>query len=198
MAPNILVLDLETKSIFSDHADRRCDALGVSVVGTYCYQRDQYRVYEEAEIPELEQRLTERPLVVGFNIKRFDFLVLKPYLHFDPLTLPMLDILEILHKALGHRVSLESVAQATLGSGKSGSGLDAVDYYRRGEIAKLKQYCQDDVRVTKTIYEYGAEHGELFYTSKFGNTRGRCPVSWQLTHPETTTASETATQCSLF
>lgn len=198
MAENILVLDLETKSLFGDHAERRPEALGISVVGTYCYRSGQYRVYDEAEIPELEQRLTERPLVVGFNIKRFDMLVLKPYLHFDPQTLPMLDILDILHKALGHRVSLESVAQATLGTGKSGSGIDAVAYYRNGEIEKLKRYCQDDVAVTRQIYEYGATHGELFYTSKFGNTKGRCPVSWQLTHPEAATHSDTATQCSLF
>ncbi len=180
---NILVLDLETKTIFDDHANRRPEALGVSVVGTYCYRLDNYRVYDESEISILEQRLAEKPLIVGFNIRRFDMPALKPYLHFDPASLPMCDMLEIIHKELGHRVSLESVAHATLGSGKSGSGLDAVEYYRTGQMDKLRRYCIDDVKVTRQIYEYGAEHGELFYTSKFGRGRGRVKVSWQIRHP---------------
>lgn len=184
MSKNIVVLDLETKSIFNDHADRRPEVLGISVVGTYCYATDTYRIYDEAEIPQLEQRLSEKPLVVGFNIRRFDLPVLRPYLHFDPATLPMCDILEILHKALGHRVSLESVAQATLGTGKSGDGLEAVALYRRGELEKLRQYCRDDVQITKAIFEYGATHGEVFYTSKFDRHKCRVSVAWRVEHPD--------------
>lgn len=196
MRDNILVLDLETKSIFGDHVDRKPEALGVSLVGTYCYRTDQYIAYEEREIPELERRLGDRPLIVGFNIRRFDMPVLKPYLHFDPSNLPMLDIMEEMQNVLGHRVSLESVAQATLGEGKSGSGLDAVEYYRRGEIDKLKKYCLDDVKVTRRVYEYGAEHQELFFTSKYGGGKGRAAVAWRVTHPEAD--SPAAAQVSLF
>lgn len=185
MSKNILVLDLETKSIFDDHPSRKPEALGVSVVGTYCYATDTYRVYDESEILLLEQRLGDKPYLVGFNIRRFDMPVLRPYLHFDPSSLPMCDMLEILHKLLGHRVSLESVAQATLGTGKSGTGLDAVDFYRRGEMDKLRQYCLDDIRVTKDIFEYGAQHGEVFYTSKFDRSKKcRAAVEWRVEHPQ--------------
>ncbi len=195
MGENILVLDLETKSLFEDHAERRPEVLGVSVVGTYCYRSDTYRVYDEKEIGALEERLSDKPLVVGFNIRRFDMPVLRPYLHFDPAILPMLDILEILHNQLGHRVSLQSVAEATLGAGKSGSGLDAVAYYRAGDFDSLRRYCEDDVKVTRAVYEYGAAHGELFFTSKFGNGKRRAPVTWKIVHP----ASENTTeQFSLF
>lgn len=196
MRKNILVLDLETKSIFDDHADRKPEALGVSVVGTYCYRTGASRIYEEHEIPQLEQRLSEKPLVVGFNIRRFDFPVLRPYLRFDPTTLPMCDMLEVIHTQLGRRVSLESVAQATLGSGKSGTGLDAVDFYRRGEIEKLKKYCLDDVQVTKKVFEYGAQHGEIFYLSKFDRSKCRVPVEWRMEHPEAEATG--ATQMGLF
>lgn len=184
MGCNILVLDLETKSIFSDHADRKPESLGVSVVGTYCYKTDRYHAYLEEEFPLLEQRLAEKPLVVGFNIRKFDFPVLRPHLRFNPDNLPMLDMLEIIHDSLGHRLSLETVAQATLGTGKSGSGLDAVAYYRKGEWDKLKQYCLDDIKVTRAIFEHGAQHGELFYTSKFGGGKARLPVSWKVEHPD--------------
>lgn len=196
MPKNILVLDLETQTIFSDHADRKPGSLGISVVGAYCYRTGEYRVYEEREIPVLAHRLADKPLVVGFNIRRFDMPVLAPYLPFDPLQLPMVDMLEQLHTILGHRVSLESVAVATLGHGKSGSGLDAVEYYRKGEMAKLKQYCLDDVRVTREIFEYGAAHGEVFYTAKFGSAKGRAAVTWQVEHPEETGAQ--AAQMGLF
>lgn len=196
MGENILILDLETKSVFGDHADRRPGALGVSVVGTYCYKTDTYRCYPEVEIPALELRLTERPLVVGFNIRRFDFPVLKPYLHFDASTLPMCDMLEIIHKLLGHRVSLESVAQATLGTGKSGDGLDAVRYYQQGEMEKLIQYCMDDIKVTKAVYEYGVAHGEVFYLKKFDKAKARVPVAWELKHPEA--EGEASAQMGLF
>ena len=196
MAENILVLDLETKSLFSDHADRRCESLGISVVGTYCYRAGEYRIYEEGELGELAHRLADKPLVVGFNIRRFDMPVLKPYLKFDPLALPMCDILEVIHQTLGHRVSLESVAQATLGTGKSGSGLDAVEYFRNGEMEKLKKYCIDDVKVTKDVYEYGAKHSELFYTRKFDKSKGRVPVAWEVKHPDA--SGDEAVQMGLF
>lgn len=199
MGPNILVLDLETQSLFSDHADRKPESLGISVIGTYCYRTDQYRIYDESEIPALEQRLMEKPLVVGFNIRRFDMPVLKPYLHFDPATLQMLDILEILHTTLGHRVSLDSVAQATLGAGKSGDGLDAVAFYRAGAMDKLKQYCLDDIKVTRSVYEYGAAHSELFFTSKFGGGKKRVPVAWAIVHPDDAKVSAgEAVQMGLF
>lgn len=197
MAPNIVVLDIETQKIFQEvGGGRNLEALGVSVVGVYCYRSNEYQIFEEKELPALEQRLSDRPLVVGFNIRRFDLPVLKPYFHFDPQTLPLCDMLEDMHKILGHRVSLESVAQATLGTGKSGSGLDAIEYYRRGEIDKLKKYCLDDVRVTRQVFEYGVEHAEVFYTSKFGPGKGRCPVAWQMRHPEEGT--DAAKQTTLF
>lgn len=196
MGKNILVLDLETKTIFSDHAERKPENLGVSVVGTYDYKTDKYRCFREEEMAELEERLAEKPLIVGFNIRRFDMPALKPSLHFDPGVLPMCDMLEIIHQKLGHRVSLESVAQATLGTGKSGSGLDAVEYFRKGEWDKLIKYCLDDVKVTRQVFEYGAQHSEIFYTSKFGNSKGRCPVEWKVEHPDEGT--QAAAQMGLF
>ncbi|MBI2346184.1 MAG: ribonuclease H-like domain-containing protein [Deltaproteobacteria bacterium] len=122
MGPNIVVLDLETQKIFQEvGGGRNLEALGVSVCGIYSYRTGEYQIFEEAELGTLEHLLSERPFVVGFNIRRFDLPILKPYFHFDPLSLPMCDILEDMHKLLGHRVSLESVAQATLGTGKSTS-----------------------------------------------------------------------------
>ncbi len=195
MAPNIIVLDIETQKAFNEVGGfRNLEALKVSLVGTYLYKTNEYRCFLEAEIGELEKLLMEKPLVVGFNTRRFDFAVLKPYLKFNPDTLPQLDVMEEMTKVLGHRVSLDSVAQATLGAKKFGDGLDAIRYFREGEVEKLKKYCLEDVRITRELYEYGAKNKELFYTSKYGNTRKSCAIQWEL--PKT--GEDSSEQISLF
>lgn len=185
MSKNIVVLDLETKSMFDDVGGRKnLEALGISLAGIYIYKTNEYRVFREDSLSKLEELLSERPLVVGFNIRRFDMPILKPYLHFDPFILPILDIMEEIVKVTSHRVSLESVAQATLGKGKVGTGLDAIRYYQNGEMEKLERYCLEDVKLTKEIYEYGAKNHELFFLSKFGRTKTRVPVNWEIKHPD--------------
>lgn len=194
MGQNIIVLDLETKYAFDEVKDRRPESLGITVVGVYLYQENKYLIYTEDEIGKLEQLLTKKPLLVGFNIRKFDIPVLKPYLKINPDQLPVLDIMEEFVKKLGHRVSLDSVAQATLNTGKSGHGLDAIKYYKNGEWEKLKKYCLDDVRLTKELFEYGAKNKELFYLTKFDRAKARVPMEWEIKHP----LEETAAQYSLL
>jgi DEAD/DEAH box helicase domain-containing protein len=88
-------------------------------------------------------------------------------MNFDLAKIPHLDILEEIDKALGHRIKLDDVAQATLGSGKSGDGLKAVQYWRTGRMEELKKYCLDDVKITKQIYEYALKNGKLLYRDFF-------------------------------
>lgn len=194
MKPNIVVLDLETKYTFDEVGGRRPEDLGVTVIGTYIYQEDVYRIYREDAVARLEELLSKKPLLVGFNIRKFDLVVLKPYLRINADKLPVLDILEELVKVLGHRVSLDSVAKATLGIGKSGNGLDAIRYYNEGEWDKLEKYCLDDVRITRELFEYGAENGEIYYLTKFDRIKARAPVSWRIEHP----GSEADAQYSLL
>jgi len=171
-----LVLDLETQREFAEVEGRRTDLLGVSVVGIYRYEANQYEAYLEAELPQLARLLQEAELVVGFNINRFDLPVLAPYMPFPVTTIPTLDILDEIVKALGHRVSLDSVGQATLGRGKTGSGLDALRWFKEGKFEEIKKYCLEDVRLTKDVYEYGKQHGKLFATSRFGAEKITIPV----------------------
>jgi DEAD/DEAH box helicase domain-containing protein len=175
-----VVLDLETQKIFDEIGGRNPADLGVSVVGVYFYENDEYVCFEETRIPELERRLADTSRVIGFNIRRFDFPVLQPYLkHIDLGQMPLCDIMDDLEKTLGHRVSLQSVASATLGVGKSGSGLDAIHYYRSGEMEKLKKYCLDDVRLTKEVYEFGKKNRVVYYLSKDGTNRLTARVAWK-------------------
>ena len=175
---NRIVLDLETQKTFQEIGGRQVHLLKISVVGVYSYAEDKYMTFEEKEIYDLEEILKSVELVIGFNIKRFDFLVLEPYLSIPARKLPALDIMEEITRIAGHRVSLDSVAQATLGMKKSGSGLEAVRLFREGKMEVLKRYCLDDVRITRKVYEYGQKHGELSFASRYGSGQYSVPVDW--------------------
>jgi len=173
-----LVLDLETQREFNEVEGRRHELLGVSLVGIYRYSDDRYEAYLESELAKLAPILQQAELVIGFNIKRFDLPVLSPYLSFSTSTISSLDILDDVVKHLGHRVSLESLAQATLGRGKTASGLDALRWFKEGRFDLIKQYCLEDVRLTKDLYDYGREHGRLYASNRYGPDKLQIPVFW--------------------
>jgi len=171
-----LVLDLETQRDFSEVEGRKQELLGVSVVGIYRYSLDCYEAYLESELATLAPILQQAELVIGFNIHRFDLPVLSPYLTFPVSTIPVLDLLDEVVKNLGHRVSLESLAQATLGRGKTASGLDALRWFKEGKFELIKQYCLEDVKLTKELYEFGKQYGKLYASSRYGQDKLEIPV----------------------
>lgn len=173
MSENIIVYDLETKKTFDEVGGRgnfdqaNHHLLEVSFLGLYSYSQGKYFGFKEDELPILEKIfIAEKPLLIGFNSISFDNRVLQPYFkHCKISDLPQLDILAEIYKVLGFRIKLDNVAKATLGMGKSGSGLDAIKYFRTGNMEALAKYCMDDVRITKDVYEYGLNHGLLWYPS---------------------------------
>lgn len=180
---NQIVFDLETKHSFEE-VGRNPGALGISVLGAYFYETDRYETFEESRLGEFEAKLARCTRVIGFNIRRFDLPVLKPYLkQVNPASIPLLDIMEELEKILGHRVSLKSVSQATLGHTKTGSGLEAIQLYREGKWDKLRSYCLDDVRLTREIYEHGRLTGEVSFTSRDGSRTIPVKVTWRDPEP---------------
>jgi len=185
---DIIVLDLETQKSFDEVGGRdHLHKLLVSVVGIYSYEKDQLITYAEKELFHLFPILEEARLIIGFNIKRFDYKVLESYHHRPFTQLPTLDILEEVVKVLGHRLRLETLAQATLGRGKTGTGLDAIRYFQQGEVEKLKAYCLEDVKVTRDLYEYGKLHKKLLYYDRMGEKVLTFPVQWEDPSPRQAT-----------
>lgn len=176
---NEIVLDLETKSAPSGWEGRDLGSLGVSVVGIWSSADSSFRVFREQEIaPTLGPILQNADRIIGFFVNRFDLPVLQPYLNFSVGELPVLDIFDDVTSKLGHRVSLSSLAKATLGEGKSNRGLDAVAWYREGNWAKLEEYCLNDVRLTRDLYHHGRERGHLLFESFVDGKTVAVPVSW--------------------
>lgn len=159
-----VVLDLETQYSFREK-DNDPQKLKVSVVGIYDYSNDSFKAFFEDELSQLWPILENASLIIGFNIKKFDLQVLAPYYVGDVRQFPVLDLLDEIKESLGKRISLGELAKATLGEGKSGHGLLAIDFYRQGELEKLKKYCLDDVRLTRDLYEFGKKEGRVFFPS---------------------------------
>jgi DEAD/DEAH box helicase domain-containing protein len=179
MTDRRLVLDLETKKTFDDVGGRNhLDKLGISVVGVYDYATDRYTTFVESEFGRLQNLLIDASLIIGFNHVWFDMPVLQPYLSVDVKKLPCFDIMLDLQEKLGHRVGLDSVASATLGIGKTASGLDAIRFYNEGRWDELKSYCLNDVKVTKEVFDHGIKNKKISYTSKFGQQKKELKVDW--------------------
>ena len=167
-----IVFDIETQNSFADVGGYNIKALKISVIGVYFYETDTYEAFAVDELNKLWPRLEQTDRLIGFNSKHFDIPVMNNYYPGDLSVLPHLDIMEEVVKTLGHRLKLESIAQATLGYGKSGSGLMAVEYWKQGQMDELKDYCLQDVKVTKEVYEYGLKHGALAYPDFGGDRKG--------------------------
>lgn len=176
--PRIVTLDIETQRGFHEVDRKKLHLLKVSVACIHDSATDSYHAYEERELSRLEEVLKQADLIVGFNIREFDMEVLAPYLATPVKSLPVFDLLEEIERVRGHRVSLQSVAQATLQSSKSGSGWDAIKLYREGRMEELKKYCFDDVRITKDVYEYGCKHGKISFVSNRDYGTHDVPVDW--------------------
>lgn len=173
-----LVLDIETQNSFKDIGGKsNLKALKISVAGAYWYENNKFLTFMENELNELEKLIQQAELVIGFNLIGFDYLILENYLkntNFN--SIKTLDIMDTLQKYLGYKVKLESVAQASLNTGKSGDGLGAIRMWRKGQIKDLKKYCLQDVEITKNIYEYGVRNKNIKFKSLWESYD--VPVQW--------------------
>lgn len=190
---NKIVLDLETQKSFEEVGGfGRNHLLKISVVGIYSYPLGKYLTFTEDQLHKLGEMLAEADLIIGFNIINFDFQVLQPYITQKLSEIPALDILTEVEKLIGHRVKLDNLAQMTLGTGKSGDGLQALKYYKLGQMEELKKYCLDDVRITKDLYEYVLKYGKLLYKDIYETKE------IQIKFPEPVVRKPVARQISLF
>ncbi len=167
-----IVFDIETKNTFEDVGGYKPAELEISLIGVYFYETDEYTTFLEDELCKLWPRLEHSDRIIGYNIKHFDIPVMNRYYPGDLMRLPMLDIMEEVVRSLGHRIKLDSIAASTLGYGKTGTGLQAVEYWKQGKIDELRDYCLQDVKVTKEVYEYGLKHGAVAYDDFSGERRG--------------------------
>ena len=179
-SPKTLVFDLETKRLADEVGGwNHIDRMGLSAAVTYHVEDDHWSLFKEEDVVSLLDELVSASKVIGFNVVRFDYTVLRPYgLSVDrSLVEKTADMLADISLALGFRVSLNHVAEATLGESKSANGLAAVEWYKKGEIDKVLAYCKQDVWVTYRLWKHGRDHSHIFRRDRSGSKR-KIPVSW--------------------
>ncbi|RUM33563.1 MAG: DEAD/DEAH box helicase [Desulfobulbus sp.] len=175
---NYGVFDVETQLSAQEVGGwHRADKMRISVAVLYTSRDDAFESFTEDRIHQLIDRLFELNIVVGFNNKRFDNKVLSAYTRRRLSTLPSLDILEEIANQLGYRLSLDRLAEHTLGVKKSADGLQALKWFKQGQIEKIARYCTKDVQITHDIFLHGLHNRHLLFRNKAGRIV-RLPVNF--------------------
>ena len=178
--PAVGLFDIETQRLADEVGGwGNVHLMRLAVAVLYDNRSDIYESFTEERVESLIERLQNFDLVVGFNIKRFDYRVLGAYTALDFRALPTFDILEDIHRRLGFRLSLGHLAEQTLGKAKIADGIQAVRWFREGNLDAVTDYCKEDVAITKELFEFGLSHGYLLYRTRAGQAV-RLPVDWNM------------------
>jgi hypothetical protein len=155
-----LLPDLKYCAGWSDYS-----AMGISAAVTYDTYRQEYRIFDEFMIEELEKTLTRAEMVCGFNIVNFDNNLLKA----NSINIPeakTYDILREIARAAGtpnnyKGLGLNAVCESNFGTSKTGTGENAPMLYQFNRFGELFDYCLADVKLTKQILDQILACGHL-------------------------------------
>jgi len=179
-APRVLFLDIETQRSASEVGGwHNAHLMRVAVAVVYDALRERFESFREAEVARLLARLAEADLVVGFNIRQFDYRVLRGYTDENLARLPTFDMLEAVHRRLGFRLPLGHLAQETLGVAKSADGAQSLAWWREGRIAEIEAYCRRDVALLRDLLRHAEARGYLCFRTR-GGERVRLPAPWRV------------------
>jgi DEAD/DEAH box helicase domain-containing protein len=176
---NIVYFDLETQNLFEDVGGRDTSKLRLACGVTWSTERNDFAVYWERDAAALIAELKSADRVIGFNIINFDYQVLRPYAPNENFrALRSTDLLLDIYRMLNFRLSLDTIAKATLGTTKTADGIMSVQWFRNGELEKVAEYCKADVDITRRVYEFGRDNGFVHYYSKLGS-KLKVVVNWK-------------------
>lgn len=174
----ILTFDIETEGTFLGNGD--FSNLEITVVGVHDSETNTYSSYLKSELPKLWPLLESADLLVGYNSEHFDIPILNKYYSGDLSKIKSVDLLKEVKSVIGRRLKLDNLAQSTLNKKKSGNGLQAQKWWQEGQVEKVREYCLDDVRITRELYAYAKEHGVLKYMDFDGPREVRLNTStWE-------------------
>ncbi|MBI2474642.1 MAG: ribonuclease H-like domain-containing protein [Candidatus Taylorbacteria bacterium] len=158
-----IVFDIETKNFFDETGSNDPASLDIAVVCIHDSMTDAYTSYFEKDLGKLWPLLEKTDILIGFNSDHFDIPLLDKYYSGDLTKIKSVDILKEVKKSLGRRIKLDTLAEATLGRKKTADGLLAARWWKDGLHEKVRDYCIEDVRITKDIYDYAMKNGHLKY-----------------------------------
>lgn len=171
----IVVVDVETQKSADDVGGWKnipdmlvsCAVAFVSLDGGKQWE---VRTYLEDQVVDLLKVLAQANVIISYNGETFDRKVLGHYVedllsedeqenYADRWEDRSLDLCRRVQKAGGKMVGLNDVAACTLGSEKTGDGLEAIELYAEGRFDELVAYCRQDVQLTKDLWVFAYRYG---------------------------------------
>lgn len=139
---------------------------------------DGFRRWEERDAAQLIRYLSGFPKIFSFNGDGFDSRVLSMYGNVARIRAQSFDLLTDLKRRLGHRLSLESLAQASLNVGKTADGLQSLQWWKEGKIDLIAEYCRQDVQVLVDLVVFARQKGFVCYSEKMTGEIRSVKVVW--------------------
>lgn len=174
--PRLVCFDLETQRSAGEVGGwHNAQLMRVALACTWDSLDRCFRSYREAQVDDLLRELSEADLVIGFNVLRFDYQVLRGYTDQPLDRLPTFDLLEEIRARLGFRISLGHLAEETLGVSKSADGLQSLQWWKEGRIEEIERYCRQDVALLRDLFDHACQQGHLIFKTKRGE-RVRAPL----------------------
>ncbi len=158
-----ITFDIETQNFFQDVGSNDPADLDISVVCIHDSETDQYTGFLQKDFNKLWPIIEAADMLITWNGDHFDIPLLNKYYPGDLTKIKSMDLMKEVQKVLGRRLKLDTVGEATLNRNKSGHGMEAVEWWRNGEIDKLMKYCIDDVKLTKELYDFAILNKHLKY-----------------------------------
>jgi DEAD/DEAH box helicase domain-containing protein len=179
---NIIVLDLEIVCPPETVPGgwENLAGLGLSLGAWWDYQTSRIVWFDRQNLAESIGQLLDRlPLLVTFNGRRFDLALMQavwmdadrlPFDHpevraWEALCAAGCDLLQAVWAAerQGGRVmrgvnSLDALCAANGLGAKTGTGAEAPRWWAEGQVARVANYCQHDVYLTRDLLEYALAH----------------------------------------
>ena len=201
---SITVIALETPRIASDPADswiNKCskcgqigsnrksngmviegnwdniEQLGLGVIAAIDSRHKDLKIYTEVTVETLlSERFPARDLIIGYNVRAFEYPILKPYSRYDLQRLPTFDMfaelqmMMVKHKGLQRspkvvkeqRISLQNVIKRTL-------GIQIEDYsespwlWNTDKKDVVIEQLERKVKVLEDLFKHGCSQGEISY-----------------------------------
>lgn len=166
----VVTFDIETANWMSDTGTSDPADLTIALVAMHDSETDTYSSYLEHELPQMWPVLERTDVLVGYNSDHFDIPLLNKYYPGDLTKIKSLDLMREVHAVVGRRLKLDALADATLGEHKSASGAQSLQWWRAGEIEKVRAYCIKDVEITKKIFDYALAKNSVKF-KELGKTR---------------------------
>lgn len=172
----LLSFDIET----SHTSFRRPDKSTLAVAGALefrliksklIYRRAKYRFFLTDQMQELSDFLNSFDgIILGHNLLNFDYRVLERHIDLKAVIPKTVDTLAFIYNIYSNKrggVSLDNLAHANLGKGKTIAGKNISDMWNSGKREEVIQYNKNDCVLTKEIWWHMVRNGSITTSHRF-------------------------------